>query len=233
MFNMIFGYTRVSTRSQDQGRQYMILNEFADRRKLQYDQIYVDKDQSNNFDREAYQKMRSRLRPGDIVVITELSRLGRDYSEIVKEYAALVELGVDLHLLDLPLVEDIADPLIKKMVHDIVIRIFSFQAQREKENIRSRVKEGLKKAKLNGTKLGRPSLQLPKNFDRYYERWKDDEITVTEWAKILRKSRAQVYRYINYYEDGRREQEQLNIEGQWVPVVEGEHKAKKYGKLKE
>ena len=155
------------------------------------------------------------------------------YSEIVKEYAALVELGVDLHLLDLPLVEDIADPLIKKMVHDIVIRIFSFQAQREKENIRSRVKEGLKKAKLNGAKLGRPSLQLPKNFDRYYERWKNDEITVTEWAKILRKSRAQVYRYINYYEDGRREQEQLNIEGQWVPVVEGEHKAKKYGKLKE
>lgn len=225
---MIFAYTRVSRREQDAGRQLLILREYADRRAINYDRVFQDQDQSDNFNRAEYRRMKDLLREGDELIITDLDRFGRNYSEIVKEYSTLVDMGIEVTVLDLPMIDGVSDPALKRMLSDWIIQIFSYVAQKEKENIRARVKDGLRKAKRDGKKLGRPSLTLPKKFDRYYNRLINEEITVTEMAKILGKSRSQVYRYIEYYEAGRKGQEQLDIDGHWVPVIEGEQKPKKY-----
>jgi DNA invertase Pin-like site-specific DNA recombinase len=225
---MIFAYTRISRREQDPGRQLLILQEYSDRRKVPFDQIFVDQDQSDNFDRKQYKDMKRKLRSGDEVVVTELDRLGRNYTEVVKEYSELVNDGVRLTILDLPTMEGVTDTALRRMLNDWVIQLFSYVAEKEKEKIRSRVKDGLRKAKADGVKLGRPSLALPKKFDKLYGRHKDGELTVSEMATLLGKSRSQVYRYIDYYESERGSQEQLNVDGAWVPIVDGEHRLKKY-----
>ncbi|KNY27624.1 helix-turn-helix domain-containing protein [Pseudobacteroides cellulosolvens] len=75
----------------------------------------------------------------------------------------------------------------------------------ERELIVEIVREGIEKAKKFGTKsgiaIGRPQRTLPKDFEKYYIRWKQKEIKATEFAKLVGLSRATLYRYINEYEN--------------------------------
>ena len=72
----------------------------------------------------------------------------------------------------------------------------------ERELTVERVREGIRKAKLYGTRTGRPTRLIPPSFKKYYTMWKDKEITAVEFAKLLDVSRPTLYRYINEYESG-------------------------------
>jgi DNA invertase Pin-like site-specific DNA recombinase len=84
-----------------------------------------------------------------------------------------------------------------------MLTILGAVAEMERELIVERVKEGIEKAKTYGTKsgnpIGRPKRTLPKNFEKYYNRWKLGDITATEFARLLSISRATLYRYIKHY----------------------------------
>ena len=77
---------------------------------------------------------------------------------------------------------------------------FSYIADKEREKIQCRVIEGLKNAKDKGLKLGRFTKSLPKEFNKYYSKWKNKEVTGVEFAKLLNISRATLYRHIKEYE---------------------------------
>jgi len=76
--------------------------------------------------------------------------------------------------------------------------------QKWREIIVSRVKEGIEKAKRYGTKSGVPIVRLvatlPKDFDKYYKKWKTKKISGVEFSNLLRIGRTTLYRYIKVYE---------------------------------
>lgn len=73
-----YGYIRVSTKEHHTGRQMVAMEAFG----LKRTQIYVDKCYGKNFERPQYQRMLRRLRPGDILVVKSIDRMGRNYEDI-------------------------------------------------------------------------------------------------------------------------------------------------------
>ena len=78
----------------------------------------------------------------------------------------------------------------------------------ERELIVERVQEGIQKAKIYGTKsgkpIGRPERKdtIPETFEKYYKKWETGEITAVEFSKLMGMSRPTLYRYIKEYETG-------------------------------
>ncbi|BBV42105.1 recombinase family protein [Citrobacter portucalensis] len=92
-----------------------------------------------------------RLEDGDRLVVLKLDRLGRDNIDVQQTIAMLVDKGVDVVSLDLP-VRNLASAEGKLM-----LQMFSAFAEFEKSRIIERTKEGLARAKAEGKKLGRPA----------------------------------------------------------------------------
>ena len=116
-----------------------------------------------------------------------------------KELQYFFERGIKVIILDTPLVST-GDNKLDYTINNMLINFLSYIADKEREKIQGRVIEGLKNAKAKGVKLGRPDRTLPKDFKKYYSKWKDKEITGVEFAKLLNISRATLYRYIKEYE---------------------------------
>ncbi|TWY18174.1 recombinase family protein [Enterobacter roggenkampii] len=91
-----------------------------------------------------------KLEKGDRLVVLKLDRLGRDNIDVQQTIAMLVDKGVDVVSLDLP-VRNLASAEGKLM-----LQMFSAFAEFEKSRIIERTKEGLARAKTEGKKLGRP-----------------------------------------------------------------------------
>lgn len=82
-------------------------------------------------------------------------------------------------------------PLIK-MINNIIFEIMSWKAQNEREIIRKRQAEGIAVAKSKGTKFGRPRIELPKNFEEEYIKWKEGKQTAKKSMEILKLKRRDV-----------------------------------------
>lgn len=94
----VFAYIRVSTREQNENRQLDALKD------LNIDEIVVEKASGKNFvGREKYQQMKAQLREGDLLIIHSIDRFGRNYTEICKEWETLIDKGVDIQVLDMPI----------------------------------------------------------------------------------------------------------------------------------
>ena len=81
-----YGYVRVSTKEQKTDRQMEAMQKYGVDAKY----IFVDKVSGKDFNRPSYQKLVKKLRPGDLLVIKSIDRLGRDYKEILEEWRKLV-----------------------------------------------------------------------------------------------------------------------------------------------
>ncbi|KEI18218.1 recombinase family protein [Clostridium haemolyticum] len=196
----IYGYLRVSTLSQNIARQLDALKNYEKDNNIKFECIFEDKISGKNFDRPQYKIMKQVVRPGDVIVIKELDRLGRNYDEIKKELQYFKDKKIKIVILDLPILQGINDELLYTVLQDMIISIMGYVAQKEREKIQRRVKEGLKNAKANGVKLGRPKATLPKDFEKYYKKVLKKEITKNDMAKILGISRMTLYRYIKMFD---------------------------------
>lgn len=197
---MIYGYVRVSTKEQNEGRQLTALQSYALERNLKYDGLYVDKSSGKDFNRLQYQALKNTVAIGDTIIIKELDRLGRNYEEIKRELSELHARDIKVIILDLP-VFNVEEKSLNNLLNSLVIELLSYIAQKEREKIQERVKEGLSRAKSEGVKLGRPGKELPKDFIKYYNMWNEKKINGVEFANLLKVSRATLYRYINLYEN--------------------------------
>jgi DNA invertase Pin-like site-specific DNA recombinase len=209
---MIFGYARVSTTKVTQllDRQIEALNKFAYTENFKFDEIVEDRASGKDFNRPNYSKLKSKLRKGDILIVKELDRFGRNAVEIQKELAELKQLGVKVIILDMPYLNDFHNAqnndTMHQMIQDLMLTIYSYIAQIEREKIARRVKEGMAVAKKKGKPIGRKKLRkedLPKGFKKYYNRLKRGELTAIECAKILGIGRSTLYKYIDFWEDGK------------------------------
>ena len=156
-----YGYVRVSSKQQHTDRQIQALIEKGVDERF----IFVDKQSGKDFNREQYQILKNALRNGDTLYIKSLDRLGRNYSQMKTEFASLVELGVNIVILDMPLIDTREkDDLMKRFLNDIVIQVLSFVAESERSFSKERQFEGIKCAKARGVKFGRPRIDYPENW---------------------------------------------------------------------
>lgn len=181
LIGSIYGYMRVSTKEQNEDRQFIALREAYVVEK----NIYMDKQSGKNFERPQYKKMLQKMKKDDLLYIKSIDRLGRNYEEILQQWRVITkDKGVDIVVLDMPLLDTRrGKDLIGTFLSDIVLQVLSFVAENERINIRRRQAEGIAAAKARGVKFGRPAKQLPKNFYRLYKKWKAGEVTGTDAAK--------------------------------------------------
>lgn len=205
MTNKVFGYGRVSSQDQNEERQIdALLKAGVDERD-----IFIDKKSGKDFDREQYKAMVSRLREGDLVIILSLDRLGRNYTEIQKEWQYITqEIKADIKILDMPLLDTSTstDNLDRRFIADLVLQILSYTAEKERENIRKRQREGIALMKeVDGQKIslrtgrptGRPRAVKPNNWNEVYTRWVNKEITAVKAMEILDLKPNTFYKFVN------------------------------------
>jgi len=195
MKNVVFGYCRVSTKEQNEGRQVVEMQkEGVDERN-----IYIDKASGKDFDREQYKALVDRLREGDMLIVKSIDRLGRDYKDVMNEWRRITqEIGANIKVLDMPLLDTSADvqTLDTRFVADLVLQILSYVAEKERRNTKQRQAEGIALAKAEGRMKGRPKVQKPDNWDQVYKRWVDKEITAVAAIKELGLKNNMFYRFV-------------------------------------
>ena len=182
MKGKIYGYVRVSSMEQNEMRQLVALGNIG----VIKNNIYVDKQSGKDFERPRYKKLVKKLKPGDLLYVLSIDRLGRNYVEILEQWRLLTkEKGIDIVVLDMPLLDTRSGKdLLGTFIADLVLQILSFVAQTEREHIRERQAQGIAAAKRRGVKFGRPIKAVPPNFYDVVESWKKGEFTGREAAQI-------------------------------------------------
>lgn len=176
-----YGYVRVSTREQNEARQILALKTFG------VDKIMMDKQSGKDFNRPAYRKMISRLRPGDVLVVKSIDRLGRNYDEILEQWRLITkEKEVAIVVLDMPLLDTRQGrDLTGTLIADIVLQLLSYVAETERTFIRQRQAEGIAAAKARGQKFGAPGKERPASLGHYVSLWEGGEISARAAARQL------------------------------------------------
>ena len=210
----IVGYARVSSREQNLDRQVIALRQYvAD------DMIVTDKASGKDFNRPGYQSLKvgiGKLIKGDILYVKSLDRFSRNKEDAKKELQYFSELGVRVKILDIPsTMTDIAEgqEWILDMINNILIEVLTSIAENERITIRSRQAEGIaampvdkttgkKVSKKTGRCIGRPPIQFPENFEKYYDKWKQREITAVNAMKSLGLKPNSFYKLAHQYEEG-------------------------------
>mgnify|MGYP005956477775 CR=1 FL=1 len=184
MNHTLYGYARVSTRDQNEGRQLIALKELA----IPSQNIFVDHQSGKDFNRPQYRRLVRKLRRDDLLYIKSIDRLGRNYSEILEQWRLLTkEIGADIVVLDMPLLDTrLGKDLMGTFLSDVVLQVLSFVAENERVSIRQRQAEGIAAAKARGVRFGRPPLPLPDNFPALSRAWKNKELTLTQAAALCR-----------------------------------------------
>lgn len=84
-------------------------------------------------------------------------------------------------------------------ITDLVLQIFSFVAQSERENIKKRQAQGIAAAKAKGVKFGRPEVPMPVDFGLQLLKWERGQITTLEMLKLTGLSKSTFYRKVKEY----------------------------------
>lgn len=183
MKNKLYGYIRVSTKEQNEDRQVRAMEEYG----VDTADLICDKQSGKDFERPGYKRLIKRIKPGDILVIKSIDRLGRNYDEILEQWRILTkEKRVDVVVLDMPLLDTRqGKDLTGTLIADIVLQLLSYVAQTEREFIKQRQREGIDSARARGVHCGRFAMERPKNFEDVKAAWVNGELSGRSAAKLL------------------------------------------------
>lgn len=158
---MVAGYVRISADQQDAINQRRVILEYASRSRLRVSRFLEGEISSNrkNSKTKGFGRLVSRLRKGDILIVSELSRLGRSLIEIVSKVDGLFGRGVRLIAIRQDL--DLKGP--DDLQSKVTISAFSLLAELEKDLISARTKKALAAKREEGVVLGRPKGSLGKS----------------------------------------------------------------------
>ena len=210
-----FGYARVSTTEQNLERQLKQLRELVSDDRY----IITDMASGKDFNRRGFNSLIGTedtaplLHNGDLLIICSLDRLGRNYTEIYKEWQYITcTLGANIRVLDVPLLDTSteSESLDRRFIADLVLQILSYTAQKERENTRIRQKQGVEAMRVvNGKRVssrtgkptGRPTIEYPEKWGQIYDDWKMGNITAINAMRLLGLKRCSSYKLVHKYED--------------------------------
>ena len=195
-----YGYIRVSSADQNEDRQLLAMREA----KVPEDRIFLDKQSGKDFNRTNYKRLVKKLKPGDLLCIKSIDRLGRNYEEIQDQWRYLTrEKGVDIAVLDMPLLDTRrGKDLMGTFLSDIVLQVLSFVAENERINIRQRQAEGIAAAKKRGVRFGRPNVQPPEDFPAIVAEWEAGRLGFRDALERTGLAEATFYRRLREYRLG-------------------------------
>ena len=191
MNQMVYGYARVSSATQNEDRQMLAMAQM----QVPEENIYVDKQSGKDFERPQYKKLLRKLNEGAILYVKSIDRLGRNYTEIQEQWRIISkEKKADIVVIDMPLLDTRrGKDLLGTFLSDIVLQVLSFVAENGRSNIRQRQAEGIAAAKARGVRFGRPQIPMPDNFYEVYRRWKEKELSLQEAARLCGMSKTTFY----------------------------------------
>jgi DNA invertase Pin-like site-specific DNA recombinase len=193
-----FGYIRVSSHDQNEGRQLRSMKTL----QIEERDIFLDRQSGKNFQREQYQLVKRILRTGDILYIHSLDRFGRNKEEILNEWNDITKnIKADIIVLDMPLLDTtLYKDSLGNFIADLVLQILSWMAEEERNRIRTRQREGIDMAILNGTKFGRPKIQISEKFIEVYNKWKEGQLTAVKAMDKIGMKKTTFYKLVKEYE---------------------------------
>ena len=147
-----YGYVRVSTEKQELNNNKLVIEKKKEELNLLGDIEWIEEKISGTVDwrKRELGMLEERFEKGDVLIISELSRISRNAIEIPEFLSAVNKKGVKVYSLDVPIALD------GSIQASMYISMVSIGAQMERENISQRTKNALNKRKADGKKLGRP-----------------------------------------------------------------------------
>ncbi|SFJ69891.1 Site-specific DNA recombinase [Halobacillus dabanensis] len=183
MNQYIYGYARVSTRQQELSRQLDLLKNYN------CNEILTEKMTGTKSHRPELDRLKDKLRPGDIVIVESFSRLGRSTKDLIDLVNYFEE--KEVKLISIKENFDTATPQGRLMM-----TVFQAFSQFERDLIVDRTKEGLKSARARGRKGGRPKVR-EKHVIKAMNLYNTGEYSVKEIVEMTDISRATLYRYLS------------------------------------
>lgn len=171
------GYARVSTRDQNLDRQIEALENFK------VDKLFCDKMSGTTTKRPELQKMLNYIRDDDVVIVTELDRLGRNNQDLTKIMGAIKAKGATLDILSFPSLRGIEDPNLRQLMNNLILELYKYQAESERKRIKERQRQGIAIAKAEGRyhgrkpKFNKDSPQLQHAFKLYQSGMTDTAVS--------------------------------------------------------
>lgn len=185
---MIIGYARVSTKDQNLDLQLDALQ------KEKCDRVYKEVISGAKSERPILQDMLTQVRPGDVIVIWKLDRLGRSLKNLVDIVGQLIKQEVGL-----------------KSLHDnidtttpqgrLTFNIFASLAEFERDLISERTKAGLESARARGRMGGKPkglSQQAEATACAAETLYKEGKLSVNQISKQLSIAKNSLYKYLRH-----------------------------------
>ena len=194
-------YCRVSSRDQNLARQ------LERAKQVKADKIFADKYSGKNLDRPEFRKMMQYLREGDVLEVSSLDRLSRNYDDLKDLVSKLRKMKVKLIADDLPQLNS-GNDLMDHAMMDMLISLIGYVAQNEREKIRERQRQGIELAKARGVYRGGvikygPNAKNPQNrivWEQVVKMLKSKQYPISYIARTTGLSRTQVYRIKNRLE---------------------------------
>ncbi|MBO7559539.1 MAG: recombinase family protein [Alphaproteobacteria bacterium] len=193
---MIYGYCRVSTAHQTEENQHFVIENFARQNNIVIDSWVEEKISSGKKlqDRKLGALLK-KLQSGDILITTEISRLGRSLLEVMGILQMCLEQDCQIWTLkeNFRLGTDIQSK--------VLAFAFGLSAELSRSLLKERVRESLARLKATGKKLGRPIgaqsklLKLSRNKKRITGLI-DKGLSKNEIARILRVNKVTLYNYL-------------------------------------
>jgi DNA invertase Pin-like site-specific DNA recombinase len=185
---MQIGYARVSTREQSFNLQVDAL------RKAGCEKVLQEVVSGAKAERPVLDALLADLRPGDVLVIWKLDRLGRSLRHLVELAGTLMERGVGLRSLNDPI--DTTTPQGR-----LAFNLFASLAEFERDLIRERTQAGLTAARARGRMGGRPR-GLPPEAERTAcaaeTLYREQRLSVREIADELGIAKSTLYAYLRH-----------------------------------
>ena len=111
------GYARVSSVDQNLARQFEQL--------FDCEKIFSDKSSGKDTNREGLQQLLAYIRDGDVVVVTELKRLGRNNNELTDMLNTIQHKGATVEVLNLPTLSGIEDENLRRLLNNLIMELFN------------------------------------------------------------------------------------------------------------
>lgn len=209
----IYGYHRTSTTDQHLDRGIKAIEDYCKANGLVLDEMFTDQQTGRNFDRPDYQTLkRMAKRQGDIIILSELDRLGRNKEDTLKELRHYKNLGVWVMILEIPttLVDyskidrnaEMAN-MIMETINNMLIEMYATFAHAEMQKRVKRQSEGIQAKKDRGewNDYGRPPAIEYDKFSGEYKKVVTGEMRPFECMRLLGMTKPTFYRYTKRYKE--------------------------------